>query len=81
MTPRRFCTTCQCDKPSEGFRRLTLGRIPRWVCEDCRTRKKGRTAAERDAFGREVSARNKALRQGAQRYKLNANTQSMIKEY
>ena len=58
----RFCLKCQLDKPKEGFVCRAGGRFGRtkvYMCADCAARVKAcATAAQRDAFGREVTKRN-----------------------
>lgn len=35
----RWCSSCNSDKPAEGFRKIG----PRWICSGCQVRRKNRT--------------------------------------
>lgn len=75
MTKMRFCTTCQMDKPAEGFRCLSRGRggrVKLHKCADCADRADLVGSIEaRDAFGREITERNAAARSAMARHSRN----------
>lgn len=48
------------DKPAAGFKSFVRGRTKIHKCADCCSRRKATTVEERDAFGRAITAQNKA---------------------
>lgn len=64
MIKLRYCTRCGFEKPADGFVCLSRGRFGRtkvWMCADCNQRQKTLgDQAQRDAFGREGAAKERA---------------------
>lgn len=81
MREMRYCTSCQMEKPAEGFKRFDRysgGRtIAVFKCASCSARKIPASTKARDDFGKEITARNKSATNSWRRHVRNANTGQM----
>jgi hypothetical protein len=72
MTETAYCYHCGTRHPTAEMRQIETKAGKRWRCIKSIEATK-RSAAERDSFGRRVSAENKAEAQSKARVVLNAN--------